>query len=139
MLILAAGGLSTSLGGIMSSTLLIYCPKLPLQRKYSTESLAIFREYEMQWAIGFALNNLAYAAYMEGDITQAFTLANESVSLFRGIDRGTGMVETLVTLGYVLLAQGEMAAVDEALSEVLRLALVHGPRLFMASALEGQV
>lgn len=106
-------------------------------RKYSTESLAIFREFGMQWAIGFALNNLAYAAYMEGDIAQAFSLANESVSLFRGIDRGTGIVETLVTLGYVLLAQGKMAAVDEALTEVLRLALVHGPRLFVASALEG--
>mgnify|MGYP006870843296 CR=1 FL=1 len=34
-------------------------------------------------------------------------------------------------------AQGKMAAVDEAMTEVLRLALVHGPRLFMASALEG--
>jgi predicted ATPase/transcriptional regulator with XRE-family HTH domain len=106
-------------------------------RKYSTESLAIYREYGMQWAIGFALNNLAYAAYMEGDITQAFSLASESVSLFQGINRGTGIVETLVTLGYVLLAQGKMAAADEAMTEVLRLALVHGPRLFVASALEG--
>lgn len=106
-------------------------------RKYSTESLAIFREFGMQWAIGFALNNLAYAAYMEEDITQAFSLANESVTLFRGIDRGTSIVETLVTLGYVLLAQGKMAAVDEAMTEVLRLGLVHGPRLFIASALEG--
>lgn len=106
-------------------------------RKYSSESLALFRKFGTQWAIGFALNNLAYAAYMEGDITQAFNLANESVSLFRGIDRGTGMVETLVTLGYVLLAQGEMAAADEALSEALRLASEHGPRLFVASSLEG--
>ncbi len=106
-------------------------------RKYSTESLAIFREFGVQWAIGFALNNLAYAAYLEGDLTQAFTLANESVSLFRGMDRGTGIVEALVTLGYVLLAQGKMAAADEALTETLRLALVHGPRLFVAYALEG--
>lgn len=106
-------------------------------RKYSTESLAIFREFEVQWAISFALNNLAYAAYMEGDLTQAFSLANESVSLFRGMDRGTSIVEALVTLGYVLIAQGKMAEADEALTEALRLALVHGPRLFVASALEG--
>lgn len=42
-----------------------------------------------------------------------------------------------MTLGYIFLAQGKWAAVEEALTEVLRLAFVHGPRLFIASALEG--
>ena len=34
----------------------------------------LFRELGIQWAIGFALNNLALAAYHKGELTHALNL-----------------------------------------------------------------
>jgi tetratricopeptide (TPR) repeat protein len=45
-----------------------------LTRTYSEQSLGVFRELGVQWAIGFALNNLALAASLEGELALAFTL-----------------------------------------------------------------
>src|SRR5262249_3730964 len=44
-------------------------------RTYSAQSLAISRDLGIQWAIGFALNNLALADYMEGNLIGAAALA----------------------------------------------------------------
>ena len=40
-------------------------------RRYGEQCLLIFRELGVQWAIGFAVNNLALAAYLEGDMATA--------------------------------------------------------------------
>jgi len=105
-------------------------------RKFSEESLVIMRELGVQWAMGFALNNLALAAYLEGDLTQAFALASESVSLYRAQTADTKLAEVLVTLGSVLRAQAELATAQETLTEALQLAFVVGPRLTVVTALE---
>src|SRR5262249_32390862 len=106
-------------------------------RTYCEQCLMMFRELGSQWAIGFALNNLALAAYGEGNLEHAFTLADESVSLFRRIQGEGGLAEVLITLGQILQAQGEVSAAYAALIEALRLAWAVGPRLFAAASMEG--
>jgi predicted ATPase len=110
--------------------------EIPQIRKFAEESLAIMRELGVQWAMGFALNNLALGAYLEDDLTQAAALASESVSLYRAQKADTKLVGVLVTQGRILRAQGELAAAQETLTEALRLAFVVGPRLTMVTALE---
>src|SRR5262249_48478627 len=91
----------------------------------------------IQWAIGFALNNLALAAYHEGEITHALRLVNESVALFRAQEADGSLAEVLITLGQVVWTQGEGTAAYAALTEALQCAWAVGPRLMVASALEG--
>jgi tetratricopeptide (TPR) repeat protein len=105
-------------------------------RAYGEQSLAILHEFRMQWAIGFALNNLAQAALMEGKLKEAFNLSDESVSLFRSLQADGSLAEVLVTLGHILSAQGELRAAQTALTESLRLAWIVGPRLMMVNGLE---
>lgn len=105
-------------------------------RKYTEESLTIYREFGTQWAIGFALNNLAQAAYVARDLPQAFALASESVTMFRAQNADASLAEALVTLGYVLRAQRDVTAAYTASVEALRITLVVGPRLMMATTLE---
>src|SRR5262249_59261323 len=52
-------------------------------REYCEPSLAIFRESGMRWAIGFALNNLALAAYVEGDLRRGRAPGGARGGLFR--------------------------------------------------------
>jgi hypothetical protein len=91
----------------------------------------------VQWAIGFALNNLALRAYQEGDLMHAFALVSESVSLFRAQQADASLAEVLITQAQILRAQGDGAAAYTALREALQLAWVVGPRLMVAAALEG--
>ncbi len=109
---------------------------IPQIHKFAEESLAIMRELGVQWAMGFALNNLALAAYLEDDLTQAFALVSESVSLYRAQKVDTRLAEVLVTLGRVLRARGELATAQETLTEALQLAFVVGPRLTVVTGLE---
>jgi predicted ATPase len=106
-------------------------------RMYGEESLATLRKLGVQWAIGFALNNLALAAYQEGDMSRAFALVSESVALFRAQKADASLAEVLITLGQIVAAQGDVVAAYGALTEALRLAWAVGPRLLVASALEG--
>jgi tetratricopeptide (TPR) repeat protein len=105
-------------------------------RTYSEQSLTLSRELGVQRAIGFALNNLALAAYLEGDLRRAFALSGESLTLFRGMKSDASLAEVLITQGRLLRAQGNSAAAYAAVTEALRLALVVGPRLMVAAALE---
>src|SRR5262245_10344808 len=98
-------------------------------RTYSEQSMGLLRDMGIQWAIGFALNNLALAAYDEGDLTTALDLVNESVSLFRSLKADGSLAEVLTTLGQIVWAQGEWAAAYRALTEALQVAWVAGPRL----------
>jgi tetratricopeptide (TPR) repeat protein len=91
----------------------------------------------VQWAIGFALNNLALAAYLEGDLVRAFSLVEESVQLFRSLQADSSLAEVLITLGQIARAQGDHEAAYRALTEALRLAWAVGPRLLVVAALEG--
>ncbi|MFL5806353.1 MAG: tetratricopeptide repeat protein [Roseiflexaceae bacterium] len=104
---------------------------------YCTPSLAVFRESDMHWAIGFALNNLALAAFLEGDLIQARALVGESVSLFRGLKDDVAIAEVLVTQGHIFMAQDDAAAACRAFVEALRLTMVAGRQLLVAAAMEG--
>ena len=105
-------------------------------RKYSAESLVSLQELNVRWAIGFALNNLALGEYLEGNLTRALAIAKESVSLYRSQNIEASLAEVLVTQGNILRAQGDLTAAEDSLTEALRLALVVGPRLIVATALE---
>jgi tetratricopeptide (TPR) repeat protein len=99
--------------------------------------LAIFREFGTQWAMGFTLNNLALAAYLDGDLAQASALSSESVALFRELQADSSLAEVLITRGHVFRAEGNRERAYEALAEALRLAVAKGPQLIVAIALEG--
>ena len=105
-------------------------------RTYSEASLAQLRALGVQWAIGFALNNLALTAYLRGDLPRAGTLVSESISLFRAQQADGSLAEVLVTHGQILLAQGDAAAAYTSFTEALRLALAVGPRLLVAAVME---
>jgi tetratricopeptide (TPR) repeat protein len=98
-------------------------------RRYCEQSLVIYREFGTQWGIGFALNNLALAAYVEGEMARAFALADENVSLFRRLQAEGGLAEVLITLEQIARAQGDATAALGAMTEALRLAWAVGPRL----------
>jgi non-specific serine/threonine protein kinase len=104
-------------------------------RAYCEETLTLFGEWSPRWA-GFSLNNLALAAYLDGDLALAASRAEESVALFRGLRAGPSLAEVLVTLGRVRGAQGEEAAARAHLTEALNLAWTEGPRWVVAAALE---
>jgi predicted ATPase len=106
-------------------------------QRYCEESLALLQKLGVQWAIGFALNNLALAAYLEGDLTNALGLVNESVALFRAQKADGSLAEVLITLGQIVRAQRDGAAAYTVLTEALQFAWAVGPRLMVASALEG--
>ena len=63
------------------------------------ESLAAGRELGQHWITGFALNNLALAAAIPGDLGRAVTLADEALGLFRAHGIRGGVVELLITEG----------------------------------------
>ena len=100
------------------------------------ESLAIFRELGEPLGEGFCLNNLALAAYGEGDLDLARTLSEESwpsfVAWMSGRDGGGAG-----SLGPILDTAGDPASALAALTEALRLALRVGPRWVVAATLEG--
>jgi tetratricopeptide (TPR) repeat protein len=104
-------------------------------RAYCEETLALFRELGHTW-VGFSLNNLALAAYLDGDLEQASQRAEESVALFRGLHAEPSLAEVLVTVGRVKGAQGAAATARASLAEALDLAWATGPRLIVAAALE---
>jgi hypothetical protein len=105
-------------------------------RAYGEECLPIFQEYGLKWAIGFTLNNLAVAAYLDGDMALAAARAEESEDLFRDLELEPGLAEALITLGRVKGAQGAGAAARLCLAEALALAWAKGPRWVVAAALE---
>jgi tetratricopeptide (TPR) repeat protein len=104
-------------------------------RLYCEESLAMFRELGHP-LVGFALNNLALAAHLEGNLALAATLSQESEAFFRELQAEPSLAEVLVTLGRVKGAQGEGLAARASLAEALRLASAKGPRWVVAAALE---
>lgn len=105
-------------------------------RHYGEQGLASLRRLRVQWAIGFALNNLALAACLEGDFAHASMLIDESVALFRAQKAEGSLAEVLITHGRVLGAQGEFAAAQAALRESLALGWSVGPRLLVPAAFE---
>lgn len=104
--------------------------------QYATESLTTLRDLGVHWATGFVLNNLAWAAYLTGDLPQAFTLISESVALFRAQKTVGTLAEVLITLGVVVWARRDVAAAHAAITEAVQLARTIGPRLMVAVALE---
>jgi WD40 repeat protein/predicted ATPase/transcriptional regulator with XRE-family HTH domain len=104
-------------------------------RAYGAESLTLFGELSPRWA-GFALNNLAQAAYLDGDLTHAAERAEKSAAIFRDLHAGPSLAEVLVTLGRVRGALGEAEAAQAHLTEAVGLAWAEGPRYVVALALE---
>ena len=106
-------------------------------RTYGEESLAIVKDLEVHWAIGVVLNILAFAAYLDGDLSGAAALSTESVTLLRA-QQADGMVaEALMTLGLVTQARGDVIAANTALTETFQLASSVGPRIMLPVVLEG--
>jgi tetratricopeptide (TPR) repeat protein len=106
-------------------------------RTYAEQSLATYRELGIEWAIGFALNNLAIAAYLEGNLLKAFDYSSEAVLLFRRIQNKLSLAEVLITMGQILARQGKMVEAREGFVESLRYSSSLGPRILVAGALEG--
>jgi non-specific serine/threonine protein kinase len=104
-------------------------------RVYCEEGLAIFRELGHP-LVGFALNNLALAACLDGDLALATARAQESEAFFREVQAEPNLAEVLVTVGRVKGAQGQGVAARASLTEALRLARAKGPRWVVAAALE---
>src|SRR5262249_47257048 len=90
-------------------------------RRYGLECLDGLRRLGVQWAIGFALNNLAVAAYLEGKLADAEALAGEAVARYRAQHADGSLAEVLVTLATIRRVQGQPAASRDALAEALRL------------------
>jgi DNA-binding CsgD family transcriptional regulator len=101
-----------------------------------SESLHIFREAGDPLGEGFALHNLAVAAARDGNLALARALADESLTIFRRVDVGRALAETLASMGPILAA-GEPESALAALNESLQLAWRVGPRWVIAAALEG--
>ncbi len=104
-------------------------------RAYCEESLALFGDLGHNW-VGFSLNNLALAAYLDGDLALAASHAVQSAALFRGLQALPSLAEVLITLGRITMAQGEVETARATLAEALTLAWAKGPRFLIASALE---
>jgi hypothetical protein len=100
------------------------------------ESLNLFRDLGQKWAIGFSLNNLALAAYLDGDLALAASRAEEGEALFRELQTGPSLAEVLVTVGRIKAARGDATAARAKLSEALALAWAKGPCVVVAAALE---
>jgi tetratricopeptide (TPR) repeat protein len=92
-------------------------------RTYGGQSLLILRQLGVQWAIGFALNNLALAALWSGDLTGAAALIDEAVALFREQQAEGSLAEVLITQGQIYYAQGDGLTAQAVLREALGLAL----------------
>lgn len=106
-------------------------------RAYAEQSLATYRKMGIEWAIGFALNNLALAAYLEDNLLKAFDYISEAVLLFRRIQNKLSLAEALISMGQILAKQGKTLAARDAFVESLRYASSLGPRILVAGALEG--
>jgi non-specific serine/threonine protein kinase len=102
---------------------------------YCEVSLAIFRELG-HTLVGFALNNLALAAYLHADLSLAAQRAAESEAFFRQLPAEPNLAEVLVTMGRIRGALGDAPAARASLTEALRLAWAKGPRWIVAAALE---
>jgi non-specific serine/threonine protein kinase len=102
---------------------------------YCEETLTLFRDLGHTW-VGFSLNNLAQATYLEGDLELAVTRAEESAALFRDLQAGPSLAEVLITLGRIRGAQSELVAAQAHLAEALMLAWEKGPRFVVAAGLE---
>lgn len=105
-------------------------------RALCEQSLPVFREIGEARGIGYCVNNLALAAFMEADLDRAAALIDESVTLFRALQAGPSMAEVLVTRGRINAAQGNRTQARDDLSEALRIARAEGPRWQLAAALE---
>jgi hypothetical protein len=86
------------------------------------ESLTIFRELGIQWAVGFTLNILAQTAYNDGNLAQTAALISESAALFRACNAYSSLAEALIPQGHIVRTQGDAAPALEAMAEALRLA-----------------
>ena len=104
-------------------------------RMYCGETLAMVRDLDHTW-VGFSLNNLAQAAFLDGNLPEAVRLAEESGAFFRDLQAGPSLAEVLLTLGRVEGALGEAAAATAHLAEALGLARAKGPRWVVAAVLE---
>lgn len=103
---------------------------------HAEPALAVFREFGMQWATGFALNTLALGARYAGDLPRAAALIDESVALFRGLRADASLAEALISQASILRARRELGAAHAAAREALQLALDGAPQLFVAAGLE---
>jgi predicted ATPase/class 3 adenylate cyclase/DNA-binding CsgD family transcriptional regulator len=87
-------------------------------RTLAEESLALAREHGYSFGIPDALNRLVEASFFQGDLAQAYALAQESL---RTDESGFQKNDTLPLLGEIVLQQGESARAHNLAEESLAL------------------
>lgn len=105
-------------------------------RRWCDQCLPLFRAINEERAIGYCLNNLALAAYLDGDLAQAATLLEEGIAIFQTLLGGPSLGEFLVTRGRIQLGQGKGGPALDDLNRAVRIAWIEGPRWLLAYALE---
>jgi predicted ATPase/transcriptional regulator with XRE-family HTH domain len=100
----------------------------PTLAALSNEALILSRALGERDLEGFALHNMAIAAWLEQDLARAETLLAEGLTVFRQLDtRKLAIAELLTTLGRVKHALGDMEQARCRLKESLTIAQEFGP------------
>ena len=105
-------------------------------REQCTTSLAIFRALGEPLGEGFALHNLAVAAFIDGDLPRAAALCQKSLAIFQRGDVQGAITEVMATYGPVLHESGDTVSAQATLLDALRLSNQVGPRWVVAAVLE---
>jgi tetratricopeptide (TPR) repeat protein len=83
------------------------------------------------WIMSF----LCYSHYLQGDVSKARAMAEESVALFRALGVRRVMGNVLNDLGYFVMTEGDFAGAVELLAESIAIAREAGDRGTLAAAL----
>ena len=105
-------------------------------RRFHEESLAIARELDDRWNIGIALNNLGHLELAEGNHAAAVSFYSRCLEYSRAVEDRSMIAHGLFGMGLAELALNQSDACDH-LVESLRLRLLSGQRLHVASSLVG--
>jgi predicted ATPase/DNA-binding CsgD family transcriptional regulator len=97
------------------------------------EALVIARGAGDQREIGWGLLFLTHVAINRGDLAGARRLVDEALTTLRGLDPNS-LLQALILLGRVALAQGEHARAETAFREMVERSHAIGDRVWLADA-----
>ncbi len=106
-------------------------------RAQCSESLGMFRDLGEMWGAGYSLYNLGLASLFDGSLDDARSRVSESIEIFRDLENTPSLAEARTGLGRVALKQANLTEAGENFVEAINIALRVGPRLLIATSLEG--